>query len=57
MINEGLCSFEVLTNFNKEGIKSLCSSIRKPGGLVVDPNDANRQVQNPGISIPTIVKS
>ena len=57
MISEGLDGFESLTDFNKEDIKSLCSSIRKPGGLVVDPNDNNRQVQNPGISLPAISES
>ena len=57
MIAEGLDSFESMMDFSKEDIKSLCSSIRKPGGLVVDPNDADRQVQNPGLSIPAIAES
>ena len=41
-------------DFDDEGIKTLCSSVRKPGGLVDDPNDPNCQVMDPGFNIPVI---
>ena len=52
--NEGLSVIEDLLEFDDDGIKTLCSSVRKPGGLVVDPNDPNRQITNPGFNIPAI---
>ena len=52
--NEGLSVIEDLLEFDDDGIKVLCNSVRKPGGLVVDPNDPNRLVVNPGFNIPAI---
>ena len=52
--NEGLAVIDDLLEFDDDGIKTLCSSVRKPGGLVTDPNDPNRQVINPGFNIPAI---
>ncbi len=57
IIAEGLNSFDTLVDFNKDDIKSLCSTVRKPGGTVVDPNDNTRTVNNPGMSIPAIAES
>ena len=57
MITEGLDSFKSLVDFNKQDIKSLCSSIRKPGGLIEDPNDPERRIQNLGVSIQAIAES
>ncbi len=54
IIAEGLNTFDALVDFNKDDIKSLCSTVRKPGGTIQDPNDANRQISNPGTSIPAI---
>ncbi len=57
IIAEGLNDFDALIDFNKDDIKSLCSTVRKPGGTVVDPNDNTRTVNNPGMSIPAISES
>ena len=51
---EGLSVLTDLLEFDDAGIKTLCSSVRKPGGLITDPNDANRQIVDPGFSIPAI---
>lgn len=40
--------------FDKEGIKSLCSSVRKPGGQILDPNNADQLIMDPGFNIPGI---
>ena len=56
MIAEGLDSLDAFLEFDKDSIKALCASIRKPGGLIVDPNDAARQIQNPGLPIPAIAE-
>ena len=52
--DEGLAVLDDLLEFDEDGIKTLCSSVRKPGGLVTDPNDPNRQITNPGFNIPAI---
>ncbi len=57
IIGEGLDNFNALVDFNKDDIKSLCSTVRKPGGLMEDPNDNTRQISNPGTSIPAIAES
>jgi hypothetical protein len=54
IIAEGLDGFDAFVDFDKDDIKSLCSTVRKPGGTIVDPNDAARQINNPGTSIPAI---
>ena len=51
---EGLNVLEDLLEFDKDGIKSLCSSVRKPGGQVPDPNNLGRLMSNPGFNIPAI---
>lgn len=57
MIAEGLDSFQAFLDFDKADIKSMCTAIRRPGGLIEDPNDENRQIANPGLSIPAICES
>ena len=32
----------------------MCASARKPGGMIVDPNDPDRQMVDPGFHIPAI---
>jgi hypothetical protein len=53
---EGLDSFDSLVDFDKDDIKSLCSTVRKPGGMIVDLNDRNRNINNPRTSIPAIAE-
>lgn len=57
IIGEGLDNFDALVDFNKDDIKSLCYTVRKPGGLMEDPNNNARQISNPGTSIPAIAES
>ena len=51
---EGLSVLVDLLEFDESGIKTLCASVRKPGGMIVDPNDPNRQIVDPGYHIPAI---
>lgn len=61
IIAEGLDSFDAFKNFEKADIKALCSSVRKPGGMIDDPNHDGegdpRQVSNPGTRIPAICET
>ena len=52
--DEGLSVLTDLLEFDEAGIKTLCASVRKPGGLIVDPYDPNRQIADPGFHIPAI---
>ena len=40
-----------LLEFDKDRIKSLCSSVKKPGSKVPDPNNVGRLMSNPGFNI------
>ena len=51
---EGLETLEDLLEFDKEGIKSLCASVRKPGGRIEDPTNAGQLISNPRYNIPAI---
>ena len=51
---EGLELIEDFLEFDEEGIKVLCNSVRKPGGTIQDPTDATRVIPNPGFSISAI---
>ena len=51
---EGLEILEDLLEFDKDGIKSLCASVRKPGGQIDDPSNAGQKINNPGFNIPAI---
>ena len=52
--SEGLAILDDLLEFDDASIKILCSSVRKPGGLVTDPNDPTRMIVDPGFNIPAI---
>ena len=52
--SEGLMAIDDLVDFEDESIKTLCASIRKPGGTIPDPDDNRRRIANPGHSIPAI---
>lgn len=51
---EGLSVLDDFLEFDDASIKTLCSSVRKPSGLVTDPNDPNRLIVDPGFNIPAI---
>jgi len=57
-IDEGLDSFDAFQSFAKADIKALCSLVRKPGGMIEDPNHVGagdpRQVPIPGLRIPAL---
>ena len=52
--NEGLDMIEDFLEFDDEGIKILCNSIRKPGGLIEDVANAGVMINNPRYSISAI---
>ena len=54
--DEGLTTIDDLVDFDDDEIKILCQSVRKPGGSIVDPNDATRTrtIPDPGFKIPSV---
>ena len=38
--NEGMESIGDLVEFEDDDVKILCASVRRPGGTIVDPNNA-----------------
>ena len=55
---EGLSVIGDFAEFEKDDIETLCSSVRKPGGTIANPNaaaaNAPATIPNPGYSIPAI---
>ena len=54
--DEGMETIDDLAEFDEEDVKNLCASVRKPGGMIEDPNNATKQIANPGHSIPAIAE-
>ena len=54
VMEEGLQTLADFAEFDDDSIKVLCSSVRKPGGVIDDPNEEGARVPNPGHSIPAI---
>ncbi len=52
---EGIDSFDALADFSDDDIKTVCNSVRKPGGVLVMPN--GNVAPNPGINIPAICET
>mmetsp|Transcript_14822 Transcript_14822/g.21197 ORF Transcript_14822/g.21197 Transcript_14822/m.21197 type:complete len:154 (+) Transcript_14822:41-502(+) len=54
--NKGLENITNLVEFNGDGIKVSCGSVRKLGGTICEPttSNPNRTIPNPGHSIPAI---
>ena len=57
IINEGLESITDLNEFDQDTMKTLCSSVRKPGGTITDPNDPTRVISSPGMNIPSLCEN
>lgn len=53
---ENLENIEDLAEFEDDDIKILCASVHKPGGTIVDPNNASSRIPNPGHSVMSISK-
>ena len=55
---QGLVTLTDFLDFDKEAIETVCSSVRKPGGIIPNPNaalpNAPATIPNPGYSIPAI---
>jgi ribosomal protein L29 len=49
--DEGLETLPDLLEFDEDGIKILCTSVRKPGGMIPDPANPLLRVPNLGYSI------
>lgn len=55
VIAEGLDNFDVLADFEADEVKTLCATVRSPGGVVqIQGNNNNQVIRNPGHQIPTI---
>ena len=52
--DEGLTVIDDFLEFDDEGIKTLCSSVRKPGGNIPDPANPGQFIPNQGHSISAI---
>ena len=56
--DEGLAVISDFVEFDKDGIETLCATVRKPGGTIPNPNAGNAgapvTIPNPGYSIPAI---
>ena len=51
---EGLTTIDDLIDFDDDEIKISCQSVRKPGGAIVNPNNENRMIPDPGFKIPSV---
>ena len=47
MAIEGIAAVEDLADFDKESMQQLADNLRRPGGRVVDPNDATATIPTP----------
>ena len=61
IISEGISALEDLEQFQTADIKTLCSSLSKPGGTIEVPNPANarwnRRIPIPGHNISALFKT
>lgn len=57
VIEEGLDTFESFLDFTKEDIKTLCNSIRKPGGVIAGRGRNAVDVPNNGFHVPAIAET
>ena len=51
IIDQGLYDFDSLVEFTEAGMKTLCTTIRHPGGMIINPR-ANIADQPPTIRDP-----
>ena len=54
VIDEGITNLEDLADFEEDDIKTLCSSVRRPGGMILL---GGNPVANPGHNIPAICET
>lgn len=54
---EGLDTFDSFLDFTKDDIKTLCNSIRKPGGVVAGRGRGAQDVPNNGLHVPAIAET
>ena len=54
---EGLDTYASFLDFTKDDIKTLCSSIRKPGGVVAGRGRGAPDVPNNGLHVPAIAET
>ena len=52
VIDQGMDDLAKIANFDEDNIQRLCSSVRKPGGTIPDPDNAGRTLPDPGHSVP-----
>jgi hypothetical protein len=61
IVDQGVIDLEMLGELKKEDIHTLCYNIRKPGGMIANPNTEVAgeppEIRNPGISVSLIVEN
>ncbi len=58
IIEAGIDGLEVLAELDDKDVKTLCDSVRKPGGtIVVGEGDDEEEIPNPGHNIPVVAQS
>lgn len=57
VMEEGLDTFASFLDFTKEDIKTLCNSIRKPGGVIAGRGRNADDVPNNGLHVPAIAET
>ena len=53
MEEEGITNVSDLGQFEDDDFTALANNLRRPGGTIPDPNDAQRQIPNPGFMLGT----
>jgi hypothetical protein len=57
---QGLNAFDAFATLEEEDIKRICDTIRKPGGIIINPNAAIAgqppTIPNPGVAIGQVYK-
>jgi hypothetical protein len=55
ILDQGVGDLEMLGELEEDDIRTLCYNIRKPGGMIVNPNaevaGEAPEIRNPGISV------
>ena len=54
---EGLDAYNAFLDFTKDDIKTLCNSIRKPGGMIPGVGNNANDVVNNGLHVPAIAET
>jgi hypothetical protein len=58
--NQGIINLEELENLDDKGVERLCQALKKPGGMIANPNagapGAPANIPNPGFDVPVVAE-